>query len=284
MDIIEYNYFCSEKVFSNLSSCICIIYNLQMNHDDDDEPNDSEQPEELEVEVEEPEEPESEPEKPKDGCEHYIRRCSLIAPCCDKAYVCRHCHNDAEDHDIDRHAVKEVVCAVCDHRQPVSQTCCNEACGITFAAYFCAVCNFFDDRIERNYYHCDKCGICRVKLGENDYMHCDTCGTCVSVNHRCKVDQFHTDCPICLENLFHSTKPAHVPACGHPIHSYCMFQCMQQNRIKYNSYMDTLISSAPIQEEIAFVIRCNDCDFNDEVKYHPYGMKCGGCGGYNTAR
>ena len=241
-----------------------------------------------------------EPESPKYGCEHYLRRCSLVAPCCDKAYVCRHCHNDAEDHDIDRHAVKEVVCTVCDQRQPVSQTCCNEACGIEFAAYFCAVCNFFDDRIERNYYHCDKCGICRVKLVGNDCMHCDTCGTCVSVNHRCKAEQFHTDCPICLENLFHSTKPAHVPACGHPIHAHCMFQCMQQNRIScplcrktmlppeslqnYNEYMDTLISSAPIQEEIAFVIRCNDCDFNGEVPYHPYGMKCGGCSGYNTAR
>ena len=289
------NYFYSKKVFSDLSSCTCIIYN--MNHDDD-ETNDSicsehEQLEELE-------EVETESEKPTYGCEHYLRRCSLIAPCCDKAYVCRHCHNDTESHDIDRHAVKEVVCAVCDQRQSVSQTCCNEACGITFAAYFCAVCNFFDDRIERNYYHCDKCGICRVKLVGNDCMHCDTCGTCVSVNHRCKAEQFHTDCPICLENLFHSTKPAHVPACGHPIHSHCMFQCMQQNRIScplcrktmlppeslqnYNEYMDTLISSAPIQEEIAFVIRCNDCDFNGEVPYHPYGMKCGGCGGYNTAR
>ena len=40
------------------------------------------------------------------GCEHYVRRCLLVAPCCDKAYVCRHCHNDAEAHEMDRHAVK----------------------------------------------------------------------------------------------------------------------------------------------------------------------------------
>lgn len=235
-----------------------------------------------------------------EGCEHYVRRCSLIAPCCDKAYVCRHCHNDAESHEMDRHAVKEVVCNDCNCRQPVSQTCSNESCGIQFAAYFCAVCNFFDDRIERNYYHCDKCGICRVK-GDNEFIHCDTCGTCVNaLNHRCKAEQFHTDCPICLENLFHSVKPVHVPECGHPIHVHCMMNCMQQNRTgcplcrktmmsseslkQHNESMDALIRMFPIQETIMFAIRCNDCDFTGEVQYHPYGMKCGGCGGYNTAR
>jgi hypothetical protein len=53
---------------------------------------------------------------------------------------------------------------------------------------------------------------------------------------------------------------------------------------QYNEGMDALIFSAPIQEELMFVIRCNDCDFNGEVQFHPYGMKCGGCGGYNTSR
>ena len=232
------------------------------------------------------------------GCEHYVRRCLLVAPCCDKAYVCRHCHNDAETHEMNRHAVKEVACTECSERQPVSETCVN--CGIRFAAYFCAVCNFFDDRTERNYYHCDKCGICRVK-GDGEFNHCDTCGTCVNaLNHRCKTEQFHTDCPICLENLFHSVKPACVPACGHPIHVHCMMTCMQQNRTscplcrktmispdrlqKYNESIDALVNLYPMQECLMFAIRCNDCDFNGEAQFHPYGMKCGGCGGYNTAR
>ena len=65
-------------------------------------------------------------------CEHYVRRCSLVAPCCNKVYVCRHCHNDAETHEMDRHAVKELICHECNQQQPVSQTCNNEACGITF--------------------------------------------------------------------------------------------------------------------------------------------------------
>ena len=234
------------------------------------------------------------------GCEHYVRRCRLIAPCCNKAYWCRHCHNDAEAHEMDRHAVKEVVCNECNNRQPVSQTCSNEGCGIQFAAYFCDACNFFDDRIERNYYHCDKCGICRVK-GNNDFVHCDKCGTCVtSLDHACKTERFHADCPICLENLFHSIKPATVLPCGPPIHAHCLITCFQQNRMscpscrktmlpsvhmqQHNETMDSLIEANPLQEELAFAIQCNDCGFKGTVKYHPYGMKCGGCGGYNTAR
>ena len=232
------------------------------------------------------------------GCEHYVRRCHLVAPCCDKTYWCRHCHNEAETHEMDRHAVKEVMCAACNNRQPVSQTCFK--CGIQFAAYFCAMCNFFDDRIERNYYHCDKCGICRVK-GDGEYVHCDKCGTCVaSLDHQCKAERFHTDCPICLENLFHSIKPTHVPACGHPIHAHCFMSCMQQNRTscplcrktmlppdnvqRFNDGMDVLIVAYPTQEEIMFDVNCNDCGFKGPARFHPYGMKCGGCGGYNTSK
>ena len=235
------------------------------------------------------------------GCEHYVRRCRLVATCCNKAYVCRHCHNDAEAHEMDRHAVKEVVCAECNNQQPVSNTCLN--CGIQFAAYFCAVCNFFDDRTERNYYHCDKCGICRVKGNAGEFKHCDKCGTCVASldhDHKCKADRFHTDCPICLENLFHSTKPATVLPCGHPMHAHCQLNCFQQNRLscplcrktmlpparlqQHTAMMDALIEANPFQEELTFVVKCNDCDFNGPIAFHPYGMKCGGCGGYNTSK
>lgn len=265
-----------------------------MNNADDNETNETNETISSEEEEEETELNE------RVGCEHYVRRCRLVAPCCDKEYVCRHCHNDAEAHEMNRHEVKEVVCAVCNNRQPVSQTCSNNKCGIQFAAYFCAVCNFFDDRIERNYYHCDKCGICRVK-GNNDFMHCDNCGMCVaSLDHTCNAERFHTDCPICLENLFDSIKPATVLPCGHPIHAHCKLNCFQQNRTscplcrktmlppdnlqRFNDGMDALINQYPIQEEIMFDVNCNDCEHKGNARFHPYGMKCGGCGGYNTAR
>jgi len=53
---------------------------------------------------------------------------------------------------------------------------------------------------------------------------------------------------------------------------------------KHNELMDELIREFPMQENLVFAIKCNDCEFSGDVHYHPYGMKCGGCGGYNTAR
>ncbi|XP_039793536.1 uncharacterized protein LOC120659451 [Panicum virgatum] len=29
------------------------------------------------------------------GCEHYRRRCKIVAPCCKQVFPCRHCHNEA---------------------------------------------------------------------------------------------------------------------------------------------------------------------------------------------
>ena len=33
------------------------------------------------------------------GCEHYRRRCKLVAPCCGEVFWCRHCHNVAKNDD-----------------------------------------------------------------------------------------------------------------------------------------------------------------------------------------
>jgi RING finger/CHY zinc finger protein 1 len=137
--------------------------------------------------------------------------------------------------------------------------------------------------------------------GENEFVHCDTCRTCVSAsNHKCKEEQFHTDCPICMENMFYSTKPSNAIPCGHTMHVHCMHECFQRNQTscplcrktmlssetwsKYNELMDEFIHRFPIQEALTFRILCNDCGFNGDAHYHPHGMKCGGCGGYNTSR
>lgn len=36
------------------------------------------------------------------GCKHYKRNCKLLAPCCNKLYTCIRCHDDLEDHSVDR--------------------------------------------------------------------------------------------------------------------------------------------------------------------------------------
>jgi len=52
-----------------------------------------------------------------------LNRCNVLllqAPCCGKTYVCRLCHNDVELHEIDRHAVVDIICSVCSTKQPVN--------------------------------------------------------------------------------------------------------------------------------------------------------------------
>lgn len=234
------------------------------------------------------------------NCEHYFRRCKFVSPCCKKIYTCRFCHNDNESHEINRFEVKEIVCSVCNCRQSVGNECIN--CGIQFAKYFCAVCNLFDDRIERNYYHCDKCGICRVANDEK-YRHCDVCNTCVvdcDKPHICRENVFHNECPVCLENLFHSVKPSCILNCGHPIHVDCLVASIRNNKntcslcrkivysgddLKhYIDYIDAQIELYPLQDELHYDVLCNDCSFQGQSEFHPFGMKCKGCGGYNTVK
>eukprot|EP00878_Enallax_costatus_P019254 GHUV01020309.1.p1 GENE.GHUV01020309.1~~GHUV01020309.1.p1 ORF type:complete len:137 (+),score=29.09 GHUV01020309.1:227-637(+) len=102
------------------------------------------------------------------GCEHYRRRCKLVAPCCGEVFWCRHCHNQVKDdseqdpkkrHTLDRKQVQEVVCALCSCRQPVAEHC--SSCGVRFGAYSCLQCNFFDDVTAKQQFHCNDCGICR---------------------------------------------------------------------------------------------------------------------------
>uniref|UniRef100_M0ZX69 PGPD14 n=1 Tax=Solanum tuberosum TaxID=4113 RepID=M0ZX69_SOLTU len=103
------------------------------------------------------------------GCSHYRRRCKIRAPCCDELFDCRHCHNDSKNsldvdplkrHDIPRHDIKRVICSLCNTEQDVQQKCIQ--CGVCMGKYFCSKCNFFDDDVSKNQYHCDKCGICRL--------------------------------------------------------------------------------------------------------------------------
>lgn len=236
----------------------------------------------------------------KIGCAHYKRKCLFVSPCCNKLYICRHCHNEKENHEIDRFSIKLIMCSMCKNIQQISNEC--EKCHIEFAKYFCYKCNFFDDSVEKGYYHCDKCGICRVGGNEN-FFHCDICNCCFNLkkkeDHYCRKNILG-DCPICMEDLFNSTKTFTILKCKHAIHVDCLNICLKNNNLScpfcrkmmidgenlknYNNDIDEIIRNYPIQEELKLKIRCNDCSFIGEVLFHPYGMKCGGCGGYNTSR
>ena len=247
------------------------------------------------------------------NCGHYISGCKIVAKCCDKEFGCRFCHDlEISDHEINRYDICEVVCNVCMMRQPVSNLCINVDCSnninnIEFAKYYCGVCHLYSDEPAAEIYHCDKCNICRMcSVGhtKDDYYHCDKCGGCINKNikdtHKCISEAFKNDCCICLESIFLSRERTTILPCGHIIHVDCYMSSLRQNRFtcplcrktmlmgdmlqRMISEYDMIISTLVYSENINTEIMCNDCGFKGEVRFHPIGLKCGGCGGYNTVK
>ncbi|KAG8237622.1 hypothetical protein J437_LFUL016875 [Ladona fulva] len=115
------------------------------------------------------------------GCDHYERNCKFIvsnAPCCRRIYSCRFCHDDKEDHAINRHEVDTLICAKCSTVQSVKLEC--EHCGVRFGKYGCLKCRLFDNE-EKGQFHCEECGICRIG-GKQNYFHCEKCNICLPKN------------------------------------------------------------------------------------------------------
>jgi len=202
---------------------------------------------------------------------------------------------------MNRHHVQSVVCDVCQAEQPAGPAC--TSCGASFGAYFCAVCNLYDDDTTKQQFHCDKCGICRVG-GRDNFFHCDTCGACYATelynNHVCVPNSMQRDCPICYEYLFDSLEAPQVLRCGHTIHRKCLdnyskhggYTCPLCNQSVCDMreawrYLDEEIRQTPMPAEYAdqrVCMLCNDCHVEGEASFHALGLKCNGCGSYNTRR
>ena len=249
------------------------------------------------------------------GCSHYARRAMLVCAECDTPYWCRHCHDAELDnepdvkrrHQLDRSRVTDIVCGKCNTRQPVGAFCTNASCGITFGEYTCTRCPFYDDRVEREYFHCSECGICRVG-GRDNFFHCPTCDGCFSKsmeqNHTCVERNLKQNCPVCFEYQFDSIHPNTVLSCGHTIHVHCLQELEEKSAGivpccpickrsigDYQNYwrlLDSEIERTPVPEEYQgwrADIVCNDCSqATTGIPFHLIGLKCGHCGSYNTQR
>lgn len=105
------------------------------------------------------------------GCKHYQRNVKLQCSACDKWYTCRLCHDEAEDHILNRKATKNMLCMICGRAQKAGEYCIN--CNERTAWYYCDVCKLWDNDASKNIYHCNDCGICRKGLGVGkDFFHC----------------------------------------------------------------------------------------------------------------
>lgn len=236
------------------------------------------------------------------GCPHYLRNCKSACSVCDKFYMCQICHDEKENHEMDRTQTTRMLCLSCKRPQPAAREChfCSEVMG----DYYCSKCKLWSDDPDKPIYHCDKCGICRVGRGIGiDVFHCDTCGICMSLvvenNHRCIEQAANSGCPICLDNLFSSTRPVVFMPCGHPIHSDCFndyskrfYRCPLCSKSIFNTsalfrMIDEEVQSEVLPPELEdqdIYILCQDCRLKSRTKFHLAGLKCDTCGSYNTAK
>lgn len=115
------------------------------------------------------------------GCAHYKRNVKLQCSSCHRWYTCRFCHDQVEDHSLNRPATKNMLCMLCGCAQPVGEEC--RDCGERGAWYYCGVCKLWDDDLSKKIYHCNDCGICRLGEGlGKDFFHCKV-SICNSTSH-----------------------------------------------------------------------------------------------------
>ena len=124
--------------------------------------------------------------------------------------MCRHCHDEAEDHRLEASSVTHMVCMDCGEQQAPAAEC--RACHTRMAAYYCGICQLFDDQPGRDIYHCPFCNICRLGKGlGRDVRHCMQCNCCMDLaefkQHKCRD---LSTCPVCTEYLFDSNSPYRV--------------------------------------------------------------------------
>ena len=106
------------------------------------------------------------------GCSHYKRNVKLQCSTCRRWHTCRFCHDQVEDHCLNRRATKNMLCMFCGCAQAASTHC--KSCGELAAWYHCKICKLWDDDVSKKIYHCYGCGICRRGEGlGKDFFHCE---------------------------------------------------------------------------------------------------------------
>ncbi|KAA8491712.1 Zinc finger protein BRUTUS [Porphyridium purpureum] len=236
------------------------------------------------------------------GCQHYRRDCKVVSACCNKIYPCRLCHDAHEAHAIDRYETVKMVCMHCHEVQSAARTCRNPACGKTMGKYFCKVCRLWDNDESRSIYHCHMCNVCRVGKGLGiDNVHCMKCNACIRAQHfathKCIERVMESNCPICHEHMFMSTRHIKYLRCGHVMHFEC-FEKYRKTSLKcpycqksladmseYFERLDRLLARQPMPEQYraaTCTLHCNDCGEECETRFHFLFNKCALCASYNT--
>lgn len=209
-------------------------------------------------------------------CTHASSYCRIKGECCENLYMCCTCHDENEEHQIDRTKKNKVECKQCDTLQNVSNECI--CCGIQFADNFCKKCLIFND---------------------NNIQHCEVCGICIDQQvfgiHKC-FKQNDDDCAICLEKINDDPHNLKILLCGHILHHKCYKHlivstykcplCSKTIMDKTKDFMEmkNQIEKSPMIAEMQTKvnIHCNDCEKKSEILNHYVGLMCSHCESFNT--
>ncbi len=113
------------------------------------------------------------PPQPKRlGWSHGKSNLKVQCATCDQWYMCGLCHDIAEDHRMNRWETQAMLCTLCSYKQPTSQTCVR--CNTLTARYYCDICKYWNDDMDKTLYHCNDCGVCYPGL-RADFYHCKVC-------------------------------------------------------------------------------------------------------------
>jgi RING finger/CHY zinc finger protein 1 len=228
-------------------------------------------------------------------CTHYNRKNKIYCKECSTFYNCRLCHDEINDHKIDRFTIDLIKCTECSKEQSPSQICIK--CNTIFGEYYCDICHLWElNNID--IYHCDKCKICR-KGKREDFTHCNTCDMCMlntfHDTHKCVSETMKNNCPICRQYMFDSVEGINILPCGHSIHAECMKSLLQKDyrcplckksvaKMNWRAF-DRVSNSILIPRDYrdkTINILCNDCEQRSTIPFTIELYKCKSCGGYNT--
>ncbi|RDL39030.1 uncharacterized protein BP5553_03370 [Venustampulla echinocandica] len=185
---------------------------------------------------------------PELGCQHYKRNVKLQCTTCDRWYTCRMCHDETEDHVLNRKATKNMLCMLCGYAQ--------RTCGVCMSM-----------SVEHSHKCIERVSDCDCPICE-EYMFTSPhpvvfmlCGH--SIHKSCYEAHMKTSykCPICSKSTVN-------------------METQFRN-------LDRAIDSQPMPpqfQDTTAMVSCNDCYAKSAVKYHWLGLKCAICDSYNTAQ
>lgn len=169
------------------------------------------------------------------SCEHFERNCKVKFECCEQLYSCHTCHNEDSERSCGNDEIRSIdatliECNLCHVQQAITEDSKNcSSCHLKLAKYFCFRCKHFA-RLDKDPFHCDKCGICR--FSQDRSYHCDGCGICLDKylkgKHTCRYVK-DEKCGICFGGLFAG---AIMLPCCHLLHKDCLKQLISFNQFR----------------------------------------------------